>query len=245
MKYCLLLLLMLCLGSAFAQTDSLTIKLEQYKQLFIKGLITANEYEALKAKVLQINTPQTAADTTPAHAEKFNVSLTPVFYSDVAQVFKSTGFHASAPIRGTGSIGIHVLMGPAIKKQYHPNVGLGLEVWKDKIRVPLYADFGMKILKSRYSPYYHVSVGYMYVRTSEKGFQSVNSNMLLAGAGVGFNVYTDKNFAVALCADYRFLYNPVTAPSYNSLLPTNEEPIQALVPNFVHQAGLRLLLTCY
>lgn len=42
--------------SSHAQTDSTEIKLTHYKELFMKGLITAHEYEALKQQALGIST---------------------------------------------------------------------------------------------------------------------------------------------------------------------------------------------
>lgn len=43
--------------SIFAQTDSLQIKLERYKDLYDKGLISQPEYEVLKQKELDISKP--------------------------------------------------------------------------------------------------------------------------------------------------------------------------------------------
>jgi hypothetical protein len=50
--------------TVFAQTDSTDIKLAHYKDLFVKGLITAQEYETLKAQTLGISKPTTTQQTT-------------------------------------------------------------------------------------------------------------------------------------------------------------------------------------
>jgi hypothetical protein len=247
MKYSLLLLLMLCLGSAFAQTDSLTIKLEQYKQLFIKGLITANEYEALKAKVLQIGAKPANDDggfvpdsNVVEHKETFNISVVPNFYFDVSEVTKQSGGRTYST-RGTGTLGLHIVLGPAVKKRFHPNVGFGVEGWGNKLRVPVYADFGMKILKTKISPYYHVSLGYMFLRGYNAGL--TRNDALLTGAGFGFSIYAAKNFAVSLSGEYRMLFYANYEPtSYDAL---THSFLKSSMHHFIHQAGVRLLLTFY
>jgi hypothetical protein len=59
MKTLLAVLLLLISSIGYSQTDSTSIKLEQYKEMFSKGLITATEYEALKGKLLGLPEKQT------------------------------------------------------------------------------------------------------------------------------------------------------------------------------------------
>jgi hypothetical protein len=59
------LLLLLLPFYIFAQTDSTQIKLQEYKDLFIKGLINAQEYEMLKAKQLGLTTTEGVKSTSP------------------------------------------------------------------------------------------------------------------------------------------------------------------------------------
>lgn len=54
MKYFLLAAFLFCASLGYTQTDSTEIKLLQYKDLFIKGLISAQEYETMKAQLLGI-----------------------------------------------------------------------------------------------------------------------------------------------------------------------------------------------
>jgi hypothetical protein len=200
MKYSLLLLLMLCLGGAFAQTDSL--KRER--------------------KVT------------------FGISAVPVFYYDVKTISRSTARAAPDPIHPpqTASVGVHLLLGPAIKKRFYPAVGTGIEGWSDKLRVPLYFDFGMKVLKARYSPYWHTSVGCIY-RLKRDGEGEPNGiSSIFVGLGLGFSAAVANHFAVTLCADYRMMRYDTKGTGYSP-----GGVYEAGVRNFVHQAGVRLLLT--
>lgn len=241
LKYFVCSWFLLLAGLCFAQTDSLTIKLEQYKRLFDKGLINESEYEALKAKVLQIDNrpaPAYAADTIPQRKETFSVCLTPVFYYDVKVVAKNTFNSKSYSAPGKGNVGFHILGGPVIKKRFHTHAGVGIEGWSDIMRIPVYTNFGMKMLKTKYSPYYHVSLGYCFIRDRSAGNATGRYNALLTGAGLGFSVYAAKNFVVLLCADYRLLYYGKHITNF-----LNREDV--FLKNFVHQAGLRLQLNCF
>jgi len=72
----------------FAQTDSTDIKLQHYKDLFIKGLISAQEYETLKQQTLGIkpapqpqtiiiNNPKPKPEIDEKQAEKMRLASTP------------------------------------------------------------------------------------------------------------------------------------------------------------------------
>jgi len=248
-KYCTILFLLLCISNAFAQTDSLTIKLQQYKTLYEKGLIDKQEYAALKAKVLQLDNRQPVAPAEvftpdaaiPQHKETFTVSLAPCFYYDVNRVAKNTGTSRSYSERGTGNVGFHILAGPVIKKRFHTGVGIGIEGWNDIMRIPVYADFGMKILKTKVSPYYHVSLGYTFIRDRGAAPATGRYNALLAGTGFGMSIYAAKNFVVVLCAEYRLLVYQNIVSNYSFGGMRTETSIR----NYVHQAGLRLQLNCF
>ncbi len=53
-----LLFLLLFPIAVFAQTDSTEIKLQHYKDLFVKGLISTTEYDQLKQQTLGLKAPQ-------------------------------------------------------------------------------------------------------------------------------------------------------------------------------------------
>jgi len=60
MKYLLIIFFTLCFSLCRSQqTDSTDIKLKHYKEMFVSGLITPQEYEQLKAKALGISAPLT------------------------------------------------------------------------------------------------------------------------------------------------------------------------------------------
>lgn len=56
MKYSLAFVFIIFVLTACAQTDSTAIKLQEYKTLHEKGLISDKEYEVLKGKLLEIPT---------------------------------------------------------------------------------------------------------------------------------------------------------------------------------------------
>lgn len=58
MRIILTIALILSLHLAYSQTDSTEIKLTHYKELFIKGFISAQEYETLKQHTLGLSTEQ-------------------------------------------------------------------------------------------------------------------------------------------------------------------------------------------
>lgn len=71
MKYCYVITLILSFTISKAQqVDSTDIKLKHYKEMFVSGLITSQEYEQLKAKTLGISTtPQSIIVLPPANEQ--------------------------------------------------------------------------------------------------------------------------------------------------------------------------------
>jgi len=171
----------------------------------------------------------------------FGLSVTPVFYYDVKMQQGDTKWAREQAATGTAALGMHVLLGPMVKKRFHPSLGIGLEGWTSKFRMPVYFDFGMRMLRTRISPYYHLSLGYMFMQTGSIGNRPETMHAFLFGAGFGISIYAVKKFSVGLCADYRLLnfktyYNRYSPGGSGYLLSEK---------NYIHQAGLRLLLTCY
>jgi len=58
-KIVALLISILLTIAGFAQSDSIEIKLQRYKDMFVKGLISANEYEILRKQTLAIEDKST------------------------------------------------------------------------------------------------------------------------------------------------------------------------------------------
>ncbi len=68
MKHILTLFFCFLIALAFAQTDSTSIKLDQYKSWHDKGMISDADYAALRAKVLGLQ-PQSVVKTTSPFAD--------------------------------------------------------------------------------------------------------------------------------------------------------------------------------
>ncbi|HRG89659.1 MAG TPA: hypothetical protein PLW44_11610 [Chitinophagales bacterium] len=244
MKRLLLLPLLVLALLAAAQTDSLEIKLQQYKGLLQKGLIDSAEYQKLKARELDM-APTTDKKGNKAFGKhRFNVRINPVFYYDVLHRFKLGGNNKTYTYNYlTYSAGVHIQAGPCIKDRYFPNLSIGFEAAPSRVIVPVNAAFAMKILSKKISPLIQAEAGYVFVKsyhglTGEPTDKNHGMNALL---GLGLHVPAAKHFAINITPEYRFLfyrfnylYIPVPLPQ-NEFLTTRK-----LYPRFVHQVGIRV-----
>lgn len=95
-----------------AQTDSTEIKLQQYKDLFVKGLITSTEYEQLKGKLLNIQTFPSSQSvenvksqtTTVLKKETSKVTLDSIERKMRANYHGSVGVGITGMVIGSGFI---------------------------------------------------------------------------------------------------------------------------------------------
>lgn len=119
MKKSLLLVFVLIALFANAQTDSTDIKLQHYKDLFIKGLITSQEYEALKQQTLGLPA-KTQPTTIIVQQPKIKAEI------DSVQAEKFRRVSTSNIVAGSGGLvlGIGLLIGGGV---YH--IGMQKEIY--------------------------------------------------------------------------------------------------------------------
>lgn len=218
MKRLLLLpLLVLALWSV-AQTDSTTLKLQQYKTLYEQGTINKAEYDELKAKLLNINSkPTTIEEVTeePADADKskktehrryFNFRVVPLFYGAVAQTVKDPYTNFTGKVSKSYSGGVHLEAGPVIKNKHSLNVALGFELdGRNRFQMPAYAHYHVSFFDKKISPYMHVGLGYVLVRyvTTSPDSKIYNGFIVPVGVGASFRLHSKVYMAVS--TDYRLL----------------------------------------
>lgn len=244
MKYIAVSVVMLVAVVAHAQTDSLELKLQQYKGLLQKGLIDSAEYQKLKARELDLAPVNGKKESKAFGKHRFNVRIAPVFYYDVLHRFKLGGNNKTYTYNSLNySAGVHLQAGPCIKDRYFPNLSIGFEAAPGRIIVPVNAAFSMKILNKKISPVIEAEAGYVFVKsyhglTGEPTDRYHGLNVLL---GVGLHVSAAKHFAIDITPEYRFLYYRYKYMYIPIPLPQNEFlSTYTMYPRFVHQVGVRV-----
>lgn len=229
---------------AQAQTDSLELKLQQYKSLLQKGLIDSAEYQKLKARELDLAQVTEKKESKTFGKHRFNVRITPVFYYDVLHRFQLGSNNKTYTYKSLNySAGVHIQAGPCIKDRYFPNLSIGVEAAPGRIIVPVNAAFSMKILNKKISPVIEAEAGYVFVKgyhglTGEKNDRNHGMNALL---GLGLHVSVANHFAIDITPEYRFLYYRFNYLYIPVPLPQNEFlTTRKLYPRFVHQVGVRV-----
>lgn len=234
----LLMLFIVCYG----QTDSLEIKLQQYKKLYDSGLITEAEYQTLKARELKINTAPAAAkeQTIPAPQRPDDVCIIvgPVLFGDVMHKVSPPQYTNSLALGNMAGIGINLQIGANIRRRYFPTVSLGLEGSKRRMLVPLGACFNMHILQGKVTPRFHIGLGYLYQRFSNSNPGSPGHHGMFAGAGFGFSVYVSKRIYLTFSPDYRLLYYKESNYDLPSYIPHGNGV--RYYRNTIHQMGGRI-----
>lgn len=244
MKYLFTVFLLALFIAGYCQTDSLEIKLQQYKKLYDKGLITQAEYESLKARELQLDVPAKNANETIAteppvqKSDNVNIRVGPVAFGDIDNKVSPRQYTNSFMLGNLAGVGINVQVGANIKRRYFPNVSLGLEGNKKRILVPVGVNFNMNILKGKVSPHFHAGLGYLYLLFQQTGNPNNGHNGMYAGAGFGFSVYVSKRIFLVFSPDYRFLYYVETADDVPKSFQSYNDT--RFYYNSIHQLGGRI-----
>lgn len=241
MKITLLTTALFLVLAGYSQTDSLEIKLQQYKKLYDGGLITQAEYEILKARVLQINTaPAAKEQPIPATQRPDDVCVIvgPVLFGDVEHKVSPQQYTNSLALGNMAGVGINLQLGANIKRRYFPTISLGLEGSKRRMLVPLGACFNMNILKGKVTPHFHVGLGYLYQRFSNGRSPSPGQHGMYAGAGFGFSVYVSKRIYLTFSPDYRLLFYKESNYDLPSYIPRGYGV--RYYSNTIHQLGGRI-----
>ncbi len=247
---------------AIAQTDSLEIKLEQYKKLYNNGLINQSEYEALKAKALNLNPPTatiTTTDTTSAPERKsesyykrpvlFQVTISPVLNHSGAQNTTTTSSYYKSSTEGSLSLttgGIHIQSGVSIKKRFYPGIGLGVEGSKKSVAFPIYAYLGVNLLTTKISPYINVGLGYINIKPINTGNSTNNTakNAAQFFLGAGVNAHIARNFSFNIAPCYRLIYQR-SVYNYADQFAGGSNRVQVKANYFQHELSLKLNFVLY
>lgn len=237
MKRLILLPLMVLALLAAAQTDSLELKLQQYKSLFEKGLITGAEYQSLREKELKLTLKQEEKKDS-ARQHNFNVRIAPVFYGAVWSNQKDPYYSTSGKVTNTYEGGVHIEAGPVIKKQQHLNVAIGFEGGQRRFQLPVYAHYHINFMQTKASPYLHLGFGYVLVRYIYINNADLNYNGFVAPVGIGANFKLSRKMDMALSADYRLLC--IVQQSTRAIIQNPEGGIVYNSYRFLHELGGRL-----
>ncbi|HLP21987.1 MAG TPA: hypothetical protein VK174_16855, partial [Chitinophagales bacterium] len=142
------------------------------------------------------------------YKQKFNVRITPVFYHDIGHTITTENNSRYVTPLLTYGAGLHVQAGPCIRNRYFPNLSIGIEAGKNRLLVPVYADFYMNILQRRVSPTFHVGAGYIFVYTDHNIYDQPTKKQSGFNAVLGFGIHVaaSRHVALVLYPDYRFIY---------------------------------------
>lgn len=101
MKYLLTLFFCIILGWASAQTDSTSIKLEQYKTWHDKGMISDADYAALRAKVLGLQPQSVVKSTSPFADSSYRTYYRKKFNAEIISGATCLPIGVGAAVTGT------------------------------------------------------------------------------------------------------------------------------------------------
>jgi hypothetical protein len=242
----LLMLFIVCYG----QTDSLEIKLQQYKKLYDKGLITQAEYEVLKARELKLGDPPQNTEQAPAaepapeklkaRSERVNIRVCPVFFHDVARSYFDKyryGYGTSSTL--FYNLGLNIQVGANIKRKYFPNLSIALEGSPKRTCVLLGGDFNMNITKGKMPPYFHIGIGYIYQRYVTGRSTANEYSGLYTDFGFGFAAYVSKNIFITMAPQYRFIFYNQPAYRLDPSIPNEQLAKLYYIHNYIHQLGIK------
>ncbi len=239
MRPVLVFLLIVYQTAVMAQTDSLELKLQQYKSLYEKGLITGTEYQALREKELKI-TLKVEEKKDSARVHNFNVRIAPVFYGAVWRNQKDRYYSTSGKVTNVYEGGLHMEAGPLIKKRHALNVAIGFEGGRRRFQLPVYVHYHVNFMQKKVSPYLHLGFGYVLVRDIYVNNTYLNYNGITTPLGVGATFKLSRKMDMALSADYRLLC--IIQQSTRTTIQNPEGGIVYNTYRFLHEVGLRLQL---
>ena len=250
---------------AGAQNSEDEKQLFHYKELYSKGLITDKEYEAKRLEILHLHkelkgvplnplTDEPVVDTSTKQYNKtvtVNFRIIPVTTFEIGGTEKdwsgsNTAFLSSNEIEKLGFAGLHLELGPSIKKEFCPNIGIGIEGNNEAIFVPIYADLNFNLLKRKLTPFMHFGAGYLAELAKDETTFSDLSNGGLVMGGFGLHASISDIFAMEMALDYRFTFAMNTTRqylyNYNGGISGSENYHEA---RFSHQMGFRIAFIFY
>ena len=238
MRFVFILLLVFMKAVTMAQTDSLELKLQQYKSLYEKGLITTTEYQALREKELKITLKvEEKRDTARRH--NFNVRIAPVFYGAVWRNQKDRYYSSSGKVTNVYEGGLHLEAGPVIKKRHAINAAIGFEGGRNTFHLPIYLHYHVCFTGGKVAPYLHVGFGYALIRYKYPNYGFDNYNGFVAPVGVGANFKLSGRMDMAVSADYRALCVIQQRERTNTQNPEGGGAVYNSY-QFLHEVGIRL-----
>lgn len=225
-------------AAVMAQTDSLELKLQQYKGLFEKGLITGTEYQSLREKELKLTLKQEEKKDS-GRVHNFNVRIAPVFYGAVWTNWTDRYINYSSRIRNVYEGGLHLEAGPVINKRHAINAAIGFEGGRNTFHLPIYLHYHVSFTSGKIAPYMHVGFGYVLVRYKYPNNDFDNYNGFIAPVGVGANFKLSSHMDMALSLDYRAFCIIQKNERTNTQNPEGGGTVYNAY-QFLHELGVRL-----